>query len=182
MALSVLSALARFDVDPWQETTSLARMPRERATERLAALIAATTIDFATGLSAATIAARLIALLPQAPSYKVPRSRGTAQSRRCHALAAPHSAERPHSLACRLLHFLRPSFAWNRPQRGSHDKRGLGATLDADNSEVEKVAPLWFEDEAASAAPQERGSTQSRRAGPPPQRPLRGCGDRQPKG
>ncbi len=70
--LSVVSALARFDVDPWQETASLARMPKERATERLAALIAATPMDLATGLSAATIAARLIALLPQPPSYKVP--------------------------------------------------------------------------------------------------------------
>jgi hypothetical protein len=69
--LSVLSALARFDVDPWQETASLARMPKERATERLAALIAATPMDSATGLSAATIAARLIALLPRSPSYKV---------------------------------------------------------------------------------------------------------------
>ena len=70
--LSVLSALARFDVDPWQETASLARMPKERATERLAALIAAAPMDLATRLSPATIAARLIALLPQAASTKVP--------------------------------------------------------------------------------------------------------------
>ena len=68
--LSVLSALARFDVDPWQETASLAGMSKERATERLAVLIAATSADLATGLSAATIAARLIALLPQHPIYK----------------------------------------------------------------------------------------------------------------
>ena len=68
--LSVLSALARFDVDPWQETASLAGMPKERATERLAALIAATSADVATGQAAATIAARLIALLPLRPSYK----------------------------------------------------------------------------------------------------------------
>ena len=68
--LSVLSALARFDVDPWQETASLAGMRKERATERLAVLIAATSADLATGLSAATIAARLIALLPQHPIYK----------------------------------------------------------------------------------------------------------------
>jgi hypothetical protein len=40
-ALSVLWALARLDVDPWQETASLARIPRGRATQRLAALIAA---------------------------------------------------------------------------------------------------------------------------------------------
>jgi hypothetical protein len=32
--LSVLSALARLNVDPWQEATSLARMPREAAVVR----------------------------------------------------------------------------------------------------------------------------------------------------
>lgn len=70
-ALSVLSALAQVDVDPWQETVSLARMPCEAARERLTTLIAAAPIDLATGPSAATTAARLIALLPRAPSYKV---------------------------------------------------------------------------------------------------------------
>jgi hypothetical protein len=34
--LSVLSALARLDVDPWQEAASLAQMSRENATQRLA--------------------------------------------------------------------------------------------------------------------------------------------------
>jgi hypothetical protein len=68
--LSVLSALARFDVDPWQETAALAGMPKERATERLAVLIGAASADLATGLYAETIAARLVALLPQAPIYK----------------------------------------------------------------------------------------------------------------
>ena len=70
--LSVLSALARLDVDPWEETASLARLPRERATERLAAVIAAARKDLATSLAPETIAARLVALLPQAASYNVP--------------------------------------------------------------------------------------------------------------
>ena len=39
--LSVLSALARLDVDPWKEATSLARMPREAAAVRLSELIEA---------------------------------------------------------------------------------------------------------------------------------------------
>jgi hypothetical protein len=69
--LSVLSVLARGGVDPWQETASLAGMPKDRATERLAVLIAATSAGAATGLSAATIAARVIALLPRSPVYKV---------------------------------------------------------------------------------------------------------------
>ena len=69
-AVSVLSALARFNVDPWQETVSLALMPRAMATERLTALIAAATTDFAAAPSAAATATRLVALLPQAPSLK----------------------------------------------------------------------------------------------------------------
>jgi hypothetical protein len=72
MALSVLSALSRLDVDAWQETAGLARMPRDQATERLTALIAAAPMDLATSLSPATIAARLVALLPQAASAQVP--------------------------------------------------------------------------------------------------------------
>jgi hypothetical protein len=70
-ALSVLSALARLDVDPWRETASLARMPRKKATERLAALIATAPLGLATALPAASIAARLIALLPQVPNDRV---------------------------------------------------------------------------------------------------------------
>jgi len=70
--LSVLSALAQFGVDPWQETVSLTRMPRDMATERLTAVIAAATTDFAAPPSAATTAARLVALLPQTPSRKIP--------------------------------------------------------------------------------------------------------------
>jgi hypothetical protein len=38
--LSVLSALARLDVDPWHEAANLARLPKETATQRLASLIA----------------------------------------------------------------------------------------------------------------------------------------------
>ena len=60
--LSVVSALARSDVDPWQEAAKLARLPRSTATERLAAMIGA--LPDATSFDSGTIAARLIALLP----------------------------------------------------------------------------------------------------------------------
>ena len=62
--LSVLSALARLDFDPWQEAANLARMPRESATKRLASLILALPGGPLAHLDARTIAARLIALLP----------------------------------------------------------------------------------------------------------------------
>ena len=72
MALSLLSALARLDVDPWEETAALSRMPKEKARERLAALIATTTNALATKPSSEAIAARMIALLPGALTFEVP--------------------------------------------------------------------------------------------------------------
>src|ERR1700689_3134933 len=67
--LSVLSALARVDVDPWQEAASLVRMPRETATQRLASLIGALPGGLLAHLDSRIVAARLIGLLPRAPSF-----------------------------------------------------------------------------------------------------------------
>jgi len=64
MLLSVLSALARLDIDPWQEAASLAGLPGGRAIERLSSLIAALPGRAATYPDSGTTAARLIALLP----------------------------------------------------------------------------------------------------------------------
>src|SRR5271155_373945 len=65
MPLSVLSALARLDIDPWLEAAELARLPRETATQRLASSIAALPEGPSAHLEHGTIAARLIALLPR---------------------------------------------------------------------------------------------------------------------
>jgi hypothetical protein len=67
MRLSVVSALARLDVDPWEEAAKLAAMPDEVATQRLSAMIASLPTEPATDPEHQTIAARLIALLPQRP-------------------------------------------------------------------------------------------------------------------
>src|ERR1700733_8256760 len=64
MLLSVISALARLDVDPWQEAGELARLPREAAIERLASCIAALPGGLSAPPAPGTIAAGLIALLP----------------------------------------------------------------------------------------------------------------------
>jgi hypothetical protein len=69
--LSVLSALARLDVDPWQEATSLARMPREAAVVRLNALIDALPHQPASALPSKTSAADLVALLPKGKTSNV---------------------------------------------------------------------------------------------------------------
>lgn len=65
MRLSVLSALARMNVDPWQEATRLAAMPKAIAERTLVS-----TLDLVSGRSlnpseAEVIAARLVQLLPQ---------------------------------------------------------------------------------------------------------------------
>src|ERR1700730_8099647 len=65
MQLSVLSALARMDVDPWEEVTRLAAMPKAIAERALLS-----TLDRVLGKSrnpseTEVIAARLVQLLPQ---------------------------------------------------------------------------------------------------------------------
>jgi hypothetical protein len=75
MLLSVLSALARLDVDPWAEAANLARLPCSAAITRLASLIATLPGGSAAHPDPETIAARLIALLPGGTGSNVrPRS------------------------------------------------------------------------------------------------------------
>ena len=59
MPLTVVSALARLDLDPWTEAAELSRMPPEGAARRLAALLAGVV-----GNPPTATAARLVALLP----------------------------------------------------------------------------------------------------------------------
>jgi hypothetical protein len=65
MLVSVLSALARLDVDPWLEAAKLAQLPGETATQRLASLIDSLNDRDTSSLDPTKIAARLIALLPR---------------------------------------------------------------------------------------------------------------------
>lgn len=65
MPLSVLSALARQNLDPWEEAALLASLPRETATQKLTSLIAALPNNGRSVRADPSVnAARLIALLP----------------------------------------------------------------------------------------------------------------------
>lgn len=75
MPLSVVSALARSDVDPWQEAAQLARLPAEAAAQRLASLIAALPEASAPRWDPGTISTRLIGLLPHTAAYPSPSSK-----------------------------------------------------------------------------------------------------------
>jgi len=65
MQLSVLSALARLNIDPWEEAARLALMSSEAATGKMAAWIAALAEGNPMRPDAGPIAVRLIALLPR---------------------------------------------------------------------------------------------------------------------
>ena len=71
---SVVSALARLDLDPWREAAELARMPQQTARQRLTSLIEALPNQPPTRPEPETISARLIALLPRAASPTVASS------------------------------------------------------------------------------------------------------------
>jgi hypothetical protein len=62
--LSVISALARLDLDPWQEAVSLSNLSALAATQRLTSLIATLPGGLANHFPPAAIAARLAGLLP----------------------------------------------------------------------------------------------------------------------
>jgi hypothetical protein len=80
MLLSVLSALSRLNVDPWEEAAELSKLPKDTATKRLASLIARLPGGRWTQADSRTIADRLIELLPTRGSSKVvPSARGLGQ-------------------------------------------------------------------------------------------------------
>ena len=63
--LTVLSAFARTNIDPWQEAANLSRMSREVATARMVEFICALPDNPNALIPAKTVASDLIALLPQ---------------------------------------------------------------------------------------------------------------------
>nr|WP_306264839.1 hypothetical protein [Pararhizobium sp. IMCC3301] len=68
--VSVLSALARFGVDPWQEAEALADLPQADAADRLDEMILALADVPSAAANHHGIATRLIALLPQASTIQ----------------------------------------------------------------------------------------------------------------
>jgi hypothetical protein len=67
---SVLSALARQNLDPWEEAAHLAQLPRESAILRLTPMISSVTSGLSAGRAPVT-AARLVDLLPRPDSFNI---------------------------------------------------------------------------------------------------------------
>ena len=72
MLLSVLSALARLGLDPWQEAARLARLPKDRAAQSLASMIGELPGGRWAPSDAGLIAARLVQLLPSRGAAEAP--------------------------------------------------------------------------------------------------------------
>jgi hypothetical protein len=63
--LSVLSALTRLDMDPWQEAARLTQLPKDQAARDISCALAALPEGRWTPMESNMIAARLVELLPQ---------------------------------------------------------------------------------------------------------------------
>jgi hypothetical protein len=83
MPLSVLSALSRLDVDPWQEAAELSELPPDTATKRLASLLARLPGGRWSPADLKAIADRLIELLPDPGNSN---GAATATARNLHAM------------------------------------------------------------------------------------------------
>jgi hypothetical protein len=80
MPLTVLSALARMDVDPWEEASKLTQLPQESAVTELASLLGAFRNAPVVGLDPARVAGPLIALLPRARDRAPPMLKALVQA------------------------------------------------------------------------------------------------------
>ncbi|HYG90631.1 MAG TPA: hypothetical protein VD978_30735 [Azospirillum sp.] len=80
--LSVLSALARLDIDPWEEAAHLAVLPRDTAASALAAILRRLPGQQLETPDAVTIADRLVRLLPKGGSATTIHGDAGGQSRR----------------------------------------------------------------------------------------------------
>jgi hypothetical protein len=73
MPLTVLTALTRLDLDPWQEAARLSDLPRESAARELAATIATLPEGDWKASESEVIATRLVSWLPRGSAEAVPQ-------------------------------------------------------------------------------------------------------------
>ena len=65
--VSMITAFARLDFDPWQQAADFARLPKEAARARLAAILATLPGMASSDADPGSVATRIIALLPMKP-------------------------------------------------------------------------------------------------------------------
>jgi hypothetical protein len=72
MTLSVLSAIARQDIDPWEEAARLAQLPKHAAVQQIIDLLNTLPPRIKVCLDVAAVAARVSALLPRRSAMSLP--------------------------------------------------------------------------------------------------------------
>lgn len=81
MPLTVLSALARMDVDPWEEAATLMQLPQSVAVQQLGGRLCALRHVSVTALDPARLAVPLVALLPRPLGRMHPVRRAFAEAK-----------------------------------------------------------------------------------------------------
>ena len=101
--LSVISVLARSDLDPWLEAVGLARMSQGQATARLSGLIAALPDGPPMGRPVDVVAGELVALLPQTAKWDRPPKAASPKTAPLPAVMPPNGHFVLGALALALL-------------------------------------------------------------------------------
>jgi len=132
--ISVLSAFARTELDPWREAASLARMPRDAATARLEAFISALPNQPNALVPARRIAGELIALLPRIEESRPRLREGWARpATRTPTKDAARFGLGISAIACLVvIAFL----FWARPTTTPSGPDGAGASSDKATSRI----------------------------------------------
>jgi hypothetical protein len=112
LPLSVLSVLARLDLDPWQEAADLAALSPDSAAQKIASILGALPTGCLNAPDIPMNATRLVAMLPRrTPRLSVPL-------RVLSAASAGTPRPRPHAnvvfLAVYLIFMVASQFIWTR--------------------------------------------------------------------
>jgi hypothetical protein len=102
LTLRIVSLLARLDLDPWQEASTLAELAPDAAAQKLASLLAAQSVPSLKPAHLGTVATRLVSLLPR----QTPLARPSLELLRTDSFAHPRLAMRAILLAIWLIGLL----------------------------------------------------------------------------
>jgi len=134
--LTVISALAQSDVDPWLEAVGLARLSRELATARLSRLLAVLPGLPASNRPVDSIAEELVALLPRI-DWLAPSSQTAPASPPTAVFMSPNARFRLATGVLAFLIAIALLFTTHTPPGAGQD----GPSVTADDKDPARVKP-----------------------------------------
>jgi hypothetical protein len=135
--LSVISVLARSDLDPWLEAVGLARMSQGQATARLCGLIAALSEGPPSGRPIDAIAGELVALLPQTDKLARPPKAASPKTAPILSVMTPNGRFGLGVVALALLMAFSLLFSTHTPLGADQ----IGPPLALDQRDAAKLSP-----------------------------------------